>query len=337
MARGRSSDPARWLAPHTVALLVALAAGLSGAALIGIAWAAGRGKVLHALVHPHWLWLGVAVAGEGVAYLGYTAAYREVAAAEDGAELEAPRAAALVATGFGAFVHGGGFALDRVALRRSGLSEREARRRVVGLAMLEYTILAPATMAAAAVVFFKQQGLSASLTVPWIAGVPLGAALALIALRHRKHVAAWPWVGKRLDRGLHSLGLVLGLLGSPRRHALAPIGALAYWGGDVFALWATLHAFSAHPPPLAQLIVGYATGYALSRRALPLGGAGVVEALLTYSLVWLEIALVPALLAVFAYRLINVWLPMIPALAGIPTLRRLQGRPRRRKAGPSPA
>src|SRR5581483_8032149 len=272
MARGRSSDPARWLAPHTVALLVGLAAGLSGAALIGIAWAAGRGKVLHALFHPHWLWLGVAVAGEGVAYLGYTAAYREVAAAEDGAELKAPRAAALVATGFGAFVHGGGFALDRVALRRSGLSEQEARRRVVGLAMLEYTILAPATMVAAAVVFFKQQGLSASLTVPWIAGVPLGAALALIALRHRKHVAGWPWVGKRLDRGLHSLGLVLGLLGSPRRHALAPIGALAYWGGDVFTLWATLHAFSAQPPPIAQLIVGYATGYALSRRALPLGG-----------------------------------------------------------------
>ena len=48
-------------------------------------------------------------------------------------------------------------------------------------------------------------------------------------------------------------------------------------------------------------------------------------------------AFVPALLAVFAYRLINLWLPMIPALAGIPTLRRLQGRRSRRKAGPSPA
>jgi uncharacterized membrane protein YbhN (UPF0104 family) len=90
------------------------------------------------------------------------------------------------------------------------------------------------------------------------------------------------------------------------------------------------HAFSAHPPPPAQLIVGYATGYALSRRALPLGGAGIVEALLTYSLVWLKIALVPALLAVFAYRLINLWLPMVPALAGIPTLRSLQGRRRAR-------
>jgi uncharacterized membrane protein YbhN (UPF0104 family) len=70
--------------------------------------------------------------------------------------------------------------------------------------------------------------------------------------------------------------------------------------------------------------VGYATGYALSRRALPLGGAGVVEALLPYSLGWLKIDLLPALLAVFSYRLINLWLPMIPALAGLPTLRRLE-------------
>lgn len=70
--------------------------------------------------------------------------------------------------------------------------------------------------------------------------------------------------------------------------------------------------------------MGYATGYALTRRALPLGGAGVVEVLLPYSLGWLKIALMPALLAVFAYRLINLWLPMIPALAGLPTLRRLE-------------
>jgi uncharacterized membrane protein YbhN (UPF0104 family) len=310
--------------PRTLVVLVAVAAGLSAAALIGIAWAAGIEKVLHDFFHPRWLWLGVAVIGEVVAYVGYTAAYRQVAAAENGTELEATEAAALVSTGFGVFVHGGGFALDRVALRRSGLSESEARRRVVGLGMLEYAVLAPATVAAAAFVLIRHQSVSPSMTVPWLVGVPVGATLALTALRYRTHVARWPWVGKHLDHGLHSLRLVLGLIGSPREHVLAPMGALAYWGGDVFALWATLHAFSATPPPLAQLLVGYATGYALSRRALPLGGAGVVEALLTYSLVWLGIALVPALLAVFAYRLINLWLPMIPALAGIPTLRRLQ-------------
>src|SRR5207244_12062725 len=102
------------------------------------------------------------------------------------------------------------------------------------------------------------------------------------------------------------------------------------WIGATFGLWATLHVFSAHTPPVAQLLVGYATGYALTRRTLPLGGAGVVEALLPFALGWVAIARAPAILAVAAYRVINLWLPLVPALAGIPSLRRLeQARPRR--------
>jgi hypothetical protein len=49
-------------------------------------------------------------------------------------------------------------------------------------------------------------------------------------------------------------------------------------------LWSALHVFDGKAPPVAQLIVGYATGYAITRRALPLGGAGVVEALLSFAL-----------------------------------------------------
>jgi uncharacterized membrane protein YbhN (UPF0104 family) len=332
MARRTGKTRSPVASPQHLVLLVGVAAALSAAALIGVAWAAGIGDVLHRLVRPNWLWLGVAVAGEFVAYLGYTLAYREVARAEDGAELGVPKSAALVSAGFGVFVHGGGFALDRAALQRAGLSESEARRRVRGLGALEYAILAPAALVAAAIVFFRQQSISASLTLPWIIGVPVGAALALTALRFEKRVSRWPLIGGPLERGLRSLRLVLGLVRSPRRHSLAVLGTVAYWAGDIFCLWATLHAFSADTPPVAQLIVAYATGYALTRRALPLGGAGVVEALLPFSLAWLGIELAPALLAVFAYRLINLWLPIIPALAGLPTLRSLEdSRPRRRR------
>jgi uncharacterized membrane protein YbhN (UPF0104 family) len=327
----RRNDGSNPFHPRRLTLLVALAAALAASALVGLAWTVGFGRVLHALVHPNWLWLGVAVVGELVAYLGYTAAYREVVRADEGAELEVPKAAALVAVGFGAFVHGGGFALDREALRRAGLSAGEARRRVLGLGMLEYAVLAPATLVAAVVVLLWHQSISATLTLPWIIGVPTGAVLALTGLHFRTSIARWPYIGNALDHGLRALELVLGLLRSPRRHAFAFLGTLAYWGGDIFCLWATLHAFSAHTPPVAQLIVGYATGYALTRRALPLGGAGVVEALLPFALGWLKIALAPALLAVFAYRLINLWLPIIPALAGLPTLRGLQRRRRSRR------
>jgi uncharacterized membrane protein YbhN (UPF0104 family) len=266
----------------------------------------------------------VALGGELLAYAGYTVAYREVARADDGAELEVPKAVALVAAGFGVFVHGGGFALDRMALRRAGLSEKEVRRRVLGLGMLEYAVLAPATLAAAIVVVIWHPTISASLTLPWIIGPPIGAALAAVALRFKTRIRRWPLIGKPLFHSLEALELVVLVARTPLRHGLAFVGTLAYWAGDIFCLWATLQAFSAQPPPVAQLVVGYATGYALSRRALPLGGAGVVEILLPYSLGWLKIALLPALLAVFAYRLINLWLPMIPALAGLPTLRRLE-------------
>lgn len=329
MARRRdSSNP--W-PPHRLAVLLVVAAILAASALVGLAWTVGFRRALTGLVHPHWPWLAAAVGGEVVAYLGYTAIYREVARAEGGTELEVPKVAALVATGFGAFVHGGGFALDRTALRHAGLREDEARRRVLGLGMLEYAVLAPAALVAAVWVLLRHDGVSTSLTLPWIVGVPAGAALALTALRRRDTVAGWPVVGRPLGHALNALRLTLRLLASPRRHGLALVGTLAYWAGDIFCLWSTLQAFSARTPPVAQLVVGYATGYALTRRALPLGGAGVVEALLPFALGWLKIALLPALLAVFVYRLINLWLPIVPALAGLPTLRRLERAQRRRR------
>jgi uncharacterized membrane protein YbhN (UPF0104 family) len=309
---------------HRLVILVCVAAVLATGALFGLAWTVGIQNALTRLAHPHWQWLVVAVGGEIVAYAGYTVAYREVARVDHGAELEVPKAAALVAAGFGVFVHGGGFALDRTALQRAGLSKTETRRRVLGLGMLEYAVLAPATLAAAIVVVIWHPTISASLTLPWIIGPPIGALLAAVALHFKARIRSWPLIGKPIFHGLEALELVVLFARMPRRHGLAFVGTLAYWAGDIFCLWATLQAFSAQPPPVAQLVVGYATGYALSRRALPLGGAGVVEALLPYSLGWLKIDLLPALLAVFAYRLINLWLPMVPALAGLPTLRRLE-------------
>jgi uncharacterized membrane protein YbhN (UPF0104 family) len=310
-------------ATHRLVLVLGAAAILAASALVGIAWSVGFGEALHRLAHPHWIWLLAALGGELLAYLGYIAAYREVARAEDGAELDVPKAAALVAAGFGAFAHAGGFALDRTALQRTGMSKREAGRRVRGLGALEYAALAPATMIAAILVVLWHPGISMSLTLPWIVGVPVGAVLALTALCFTSSIRRWPLIGTSLAQSLEALALVLKMLRSPR-HVLAAVGTVAYWGGDIFCLWATLHAFSAHTPPVAQLIVGYSTGYALTRRALPLGGAGIIEALLPFALGWLNIALAPALVAVFAYRLINLWLPIVPALAGLPTLHRLE-------------
>jgi uncharacterized membrane protein YbhN (UPF0104 family) len=315
-------EPRAW-ASQRVGLVLGSAAVLAASALVGIAWSVGFGEALTRLAHPRWIWFLPALGGELLAYAGYIAAYREVARAEDGAELDVPKTAALVAAGFGAFAHAGGFALDRTALQRAGMSKREACLRVRGLGALEYAALAPATMVAAILVVLWHPGIGMGLTLPWIIGVPVGTVIAFTALRRKRRIRGWPVIGKPLAQGLDSLSLVLKLLASPR-HWLATVGTVAYWGGDIFCLWATLHAFSAHTPPVAQLIVAYSTGYALTRRALPLGGAGIIEALLPFALGWLKIALAPALLAVFAYRLINLWLPIVPALAGLPTVHKLE-------------
>jgi uncharacterized membrane protein YbhN (UPF0104 family) len=71
------------------------------------------------------------------------------------------------------------------------------------------------------------------------------------------------------------------------------------------------------------LILAYATGYVLTRRSLPGGGAGVVEVLMTFALVWVGIPFAPALLGVLVYRLFNFWLPIVPALAVLPTVKHL--------------
>jgi uncharacterized membrane protein YbhN (UPF0104 family) len=280
------------------------------------------------------LWFLVALAGEGVAYLGYTFAYRELTRAERGPELDVSSAAALVTTGFGVFVQGGGFALDRAALERIGLSQREARERVLGLGTLEYAVLAPAALVAATFLLLARDSVDASLTLPWVIGVPAGAALAFLALRFKDVFDRDGW-RRRIHAALSAIQLLVRLVTQPGLALLAFAAITIYWLGDIACLWAALHAFSAKPPPVAQLLVGYATGYSLTRRALPLGGAGVVEALLPFALGWVGIARAPAVLAVAAYRLINLWLPMLPALAGIPTLRRLERRRRTRSRSPA--
>ncbi len=316
---------------HRLALVVAAAGVLAFGAFTGLSWWAGFVHVYHRLIHVHWWWALVALAAEIVSYLGYILAYREVARAEDGTDLDLSSTAAVVATGFGVFVASGGFALDEAVLQSAGVPQREARARVLGLGALEYVVLAPAAMLAAIyVVVFHRPDIDYALTFPWIIGVPVGFAAAAVLLlyreRFRKQRRGWR---VHVSNALEALHLVRCLGRKPAPFALAFLGMAIYWAGDIACLWAALHVFFADPPPVAILVLGYATGYALTRRTLPLGGAGVVDTLLPLSLVWLGIAFAPAVVAVVVYRFMNLWLPMIPALAGLPTLRRLS---RRRRA-----
>lgn len=327
MSLKRLLRPAPHLERHPAqhALLVGIGAALALGAAVGISWAAGFETVLHELRHVDPIWLPVAFGMEVAAYFGYVVAYREVARLEGGPVLGLGRAGAIVAAGFGVFVIRGGFIVDRQALEAAGLNPRQARVRVLGLGALEYAILAPAA-ALAAVILLARGSTHPSLgfTLPWAIAVPLGFAAALGALTFRPRLrdeGGWRTV---VRHALDAVQILRKLATQQAMHGGAFLGATLYWVGDIGCLWASLRTFH-DSPDLAALVIGYATGYALTRRTLPLGGAGAVEALVSFALAWTGVPLAKAVLAVCAYRIFNLWLPLLPAAIGLRHLKRWSG------------
>ncbi len=303
-------------------LLIGIGASLALGALIGVAWAAGFEKVLDVGAGVDWVWLPTALGMEMAAYLGYIVAYREIARVEGGPEMGMWRAGAIVAAGFGVFVIRGGFIVDRHALETAGMDARQARHRVLGLGALEYVILAPAAAVAAMIIVARGTSHpSFGFTLPWVIAVPLGFLAAILALAYRDRVAGRSGWRNIVSHALEGLYVVRRLAEQPREHVGAFLGTALYWLGDIACLWACLRAFH-ETPDLAALLIGYATGYALTRRTLPLGGAGSVEALVSFALAWTGVPLAAAVLGVCAYRVFNLWLPLLPAAIGLQHLRR---------------
>ena len=294
---------------------------LALATLFALSEVAGVEPVWHRLQHVEPIWFLAAFGAEVVAYLGYTLGYREVARVDEGPKMNHGRAAAAVAAGFGPFVTQGGFAVDLHAFRMTGISDREARVRVLGLGALEYALLAPAACIAS-IQLLASGGAhepSLGLTLPWAISVPVGFATALWAMGHRQRFRHKGWLRDGIAQMLESIHVLKCLFA--RRHIAGPLGAAIYWFGEIVCLWACLQAFGHGAPSVTLLLIGYATGYALTRRTLPLGGAGAVEALLPFALSWTGVPLPAAILAVFTYRVFNFWLPVLPAVVGLRSLR----------------
>jgi hypothetical protein len=316
----------RHLDPPQVTLLLITGAALFGAALVGVGWAAGPPAVARALVHARWHWLILAPIGVVVSHLGYVLAYREATRAEGRPALLRRDAIAMVAAGFGAFNARGGFTLDAMGLVEFGLDEHEARRRVRVLGTIEYAVLALAAFVAAAVMAVKGEPAQTGLVPSWYIGVPAGTAVAVLLIAFRHRLAGRRVWRPPLSSGVDGVVLTASLCWSWPSGVLATAGMALYWAGDMTALGGCVAVFSHTGIRLAALIVGYATGYALTRRSLPLGGAGAVEALLPFALSWVSVPLASAVLAVAAYRAFNLWAMESSAIAGLIRLHRLRAR-----------
>jgi hypothetical protein len=227
----------------------------------------------------------------------------------------------VVAVGFGAFLAKGGGALDNRVLRGRG-TKQDGEVRVLALDALEHAPLAPAACAAAIDLLVEGQrkpGLDFS--IPWATLVPLGAVAAFVGVRHRdRFVNKEGWRGA-IGQGLEGIRLLFRVATCWRQHWLAFVGASVYWAGDVACLWASLKPFGA-TPTLPAIVLAHAVGYVLTRRTLPFAGAGIVDVLMPLTLVAAGAPFAGAVLGVIVYRIFNLWLPLIPAFAALPSVRR---------------
>jgi uncharacterized membrane protein YbhN (UPF0104 family) len=196
---------------------------------------------------------------------------------------------------------------------------------VLALGALEYAVLAPVAMVCAILLLLEPgHKVQDGMTWPWLLVAP-GFIFAIWLSQPKRRARLSRLRGGRAKRtfahAVAAVGMLRSLMTTPR-HVVGVFGVSLYWAGDIACLWAALQVFGAHIS-IAALIVAYATGYVITRRSLPAGGAGVVEVLMTFALVWVGMKLAPALLGVVVYRAFNFWMPVVPALAALPGLRRL--------------
>lgn len=313
----------RWISGHyrhitARGMLAALAVGgvLAIGALFGVGWIAGLRAIFSLLGNVQWQWLPLAMFFIGVSHLGYTFAYREVAQPDNGTKHPLTRVGFLVVAGFGMLIPRAGFTLDRGLWRDHGHSESSARHSVMTIGMLEYGVLGPGAFVAAIVLLLRHYPAQSGVLTSWLIGLPAGALVtgALFLVRGKLP-------DNRLVRPIHqALDAVAATVRLARsRHGVLAIGGMAvYWSADIASLGVCL-AMVGHGATLSvpALVVAYASGYALTRRSLPLAGAGAAEALMPFAMHWMDVALGAAVLAVFLYRLGNLWLPLAPAAAAV--------------------
>ncbi|HEY7002677.1 MAG TPA: lysylphosphatidylglycerol synthase transmembrane domain-containing protein [Gaiellaceae bacterium] len=323
----------------TLVIAVVLVVGAFG--LIGKV--ASFDEIVKALESADRKWFPICLAGLVCAYAGYIAGYREVARMHGGPRLPIWTVTRIVAIGFGANVLGsaaGGLAVDFWALRRAGASTHDSARRVLGFNTLEWALLgAFACVAAIIVLAGRGPGAPLGMTLGWLIVVPVCLVLAAFvsspkradklsraeAVRRGEGTKAFAWTSfrKALADGIGGVVVTRHLVLNPREHPSAVLGFAVYWFGHLLTLYAALRAFTQSSIVLAALVLAFATGYVATALPLPGGGSGGIEAALAFSLHAVGVPLAPALLAALVYRFFTFWLPLLPALALLPSVKQL--------------
>ena len=204
----------------------------------------------------------------------------------------------------------GGAALTLWALRRSGLGTRGATRTLLTFLVLLYSVFLGSVVVTGTLLAVEGEPLALTALPASLAAVGMLLPLTFALVR---------------PSGAGRVRAASGVMGAAVRDAIAHLrsfdarllGAFAWWGFDMFVLWAMLNAFGA-PPALSIVVLAYFLGQV--GNTIPIPGAvsgGLVGALLAFG-VDADLAIV----SVLAYRAIAIW---IPAPVGLVALNALRG------------
>jgi uncharacterized membrane protein YbhN (UPF0104 family) len=272
-------------------------------------------------------WLAAAVGLECVSYLGYAWNMAAVSAA-DNVVLGVRRAtlitlAATAATRLVAAGGAGGIAVTTWALSRAGHGPKQAAKQVSQHLVATYGVFMTLVIAVGTALAVAGED-------PLLSAVPAVVA-ALCVVIFSVVIQAPDWLSRHLDTGPRWRRR---LLAAPqaladgthftvdliRRREPGLWGTVLWWAFDIATLWACFWAFGGHPP-VPELVMAYLLGMLGNLLPLP-GGVGGVEGGMVGACAAFDINASVALVAVLAYRAISVWLPALPGVLALATLRR---------------
>ncbi|WCB94794.1 hypothetical protein DSM104299_03533 [Baekduia alba] len=272
-------------------------------------------------------WLAAAVGLEAISYVGYAWNMAAVSAV-DHVVLGVKRAtlitlAATAATRLVAAGGAGGIAVTTWALSRAGHGNKQAAKQVSQHLVATYGVFM-------AMVIVVGTALAIAGQDPLLTAVPAVIAALCVAM-FLVIIQAPDWLSRRLDTGplwrrrLLAAPQVLAdgtyfTVELVNRRERGLWGTVLWWVFDIATLWACFWAFGGHPN-VPELVMAYLLGMLGNLLPLP-GGVGGVEGGMVGACAAFDMNASIALVAVLAYRAISVWLPALPGVLALATLRR---------------
>lgn len=291
-------------------------------------------------------WLVVALVLEVLSFVGYVALFRATFVERESridwrASYEITMAG-VAATRLFAAAGAGGVALTAWALRRSGMAPRVVACRMIAFLVMLYGVYMGTLVVGGLGLYlglFPGSAPFAATIVPAIFGtivIVVFLGVSLLPGDFDRLVGRWTQghgrvaaLAARLAAAPATVatGVRTAILLLRRRDPLL-LGAIGWWGFDIATLWASFHAFGAHPPT-AVVVMAYFIGMLGNTLPLP-GGIGGVDGGMIGAFTAFGVEVQTAIVSVLAYRAFAFWLPTLPGGVAYLQLRRTVGRWRRR-------